>query len=329
MICIRIFLLLSFLLFCVPRCEAFESTEAARKAVLLLQWTFQAQSAGYLVAQDKGFYREHGISLTILSGGPQRPSPRFLEEGRVTFSVMQLSTALKYCSEGKKFVNIGQILQKSGLMFIARKSSGITKAADLTHRTVGLWDEDSRIEAELFLKKNKLEVRVIPQAFTVNLFLFNGLDAASATYYNEYHTIIDSGYDKDELVTLFFSDYGLDFPQDGIYVLNKTYSTDRELCHAFTSASLQGWKYSFAHPDEAVEIVMKYMEQAHIPASRVHQKWMLEKIRALSRTDGPDDVSGELSKERYCELAELMRDCGLIRTIPPFSSFFKGARKDR
>jgi len=329
MICIRVFALLLFLLSGGLRCEAYQSSDRDKEAVLLLQWAVQAQSAGYLVAQDKGYYRERGISLTVLSGGGSRSSPRFLEEGKATFSVMPLSTALKYSSEGKPFVNIGQILQRSGLMFIARKSSGIRKPADMMDRAVGLWDGNSRIEAELFLKMNKLKVRVIPQSFTVNLFLFNGLDLASATVYNEYHTIINSGFNKDELVTFMFSDYGLDFPQDGIYVLDNTYRRDSELCGAFTNASIRGWEYSFEHPDEAVDIVMKHMEKEHLPASRVHQKWMLERIKALSVEEGICQLTGELSGERYRRLAGLMKEYGMIRAVPPFPSFFKGIMKDR
>jgi len=56
MICIRVLLLLLILLFSVLRCETYENTAEEKEAVLLLQWALQAQSAGYLVAQDKGYY---------------------------------------------------------------------------------------------------------------------------------------------------------------------------------------------------------------------------------------------------------------------------------
>ena len=37
---------------------------------LMLQWTHQAQFAGYYVALEKGFYNELGLDVTISPGGP-------------------------------------------------------------------------------------------------------------------------------------------------------------------------------------------------------------------------------------------------------------------
>ena len=39
---------------------------------LQLQWVTQAQFAGYYVALDKGWYKEEGIDLTIIPGGPDQ-----------------------------------------------------------------------------------------------------------------------------------------------------------------------------------------------------------------------------------------------------------------
>jgi NitT/TauT family transport system substrate-binding protein len=51
-------------------------------------------------------------------------------------------------------------------------------------------------------------------------------------WYNEYHTIINSGYDPEELNTFFFADYGLNFPEDGIYCSGELYRNNPEICYA-------------------------------------------------------------------------------------------------
>jgi NitT/TauT family transport system substrate-binding protein len=67
------------------------------------------------------------------------------------------------------------------------------------------------------LRKYDLTVQVVPQSFSVNLFLRDGVDVASAMWYNEYHTILNCGIDPDELTTFFFHEHGLNFPENGIY----------------------------------------------------------------------------------------------------------------
>ena len=46
------------------------AVNAADEVKLQLQWVTQAQFAGYYVALDKGFYKDEGLDVTILPGGP-------------------------------------------------------------------------------------------------------------------------------------------------------------------------------------------------------------------------------------------------------------------
>ena len=43
---------------------------AADDVTIQLKWVTQTQFAGYYVAQDKGFYKEEGLNVTIKPGGP-------------------------------------------------------------------------------------------------------------------------------------------------------------------------------------------------------------------------------------------------------------------
>ena len=46
------------------------AAQAAEKVTLQLKWVTQAQFAGYYVAQDKGFYKDAGLDVTLKAGGP-------------------------------------------------------------------------------------------------------------------------------------------------------------------------------------------------------------------------------------------------------------------
>jgi len=323
---VRVVLVLFFLL-SVGVSPLHSAEKTLKKATFIPQWSPQAQFAGYYVAYEKGFYKKNGIDLTILQGGPDRPSSQFLIQGKADFATLWLSTALRLASSGQDIINIGQIIQRSALMLVAKKSSHIKTPQDINGRKVSLWGEDFQIQPKAFFKKYGLHVRVIPQSFTINLFLRDGVDVASAMWYNEYHTIINSGLNPDELTTFLFYEHGLNFPEDGIYTLKKTFKKDPSLASAFVRSSIAGWQYAFSHPEEALDIVLKYISQAKIPANRVHQKWMLNRMKDL--ISPPDGSSiGMLQPRDYERVDYELKENDLVKRTPSYYSFFRRCDKD-
>lgn len=294
-----------------------------KKATFIPQWVPQAQFAGYYTALDKGIYQKHGIDLEILPGGPDHPGDEALEDGRADFATLWLSTSIPMRAQGIPVINIAQIMQHSALMLVAKKASGILEPRDMNGKKVGLWGPVFQIQPRAFFEKYDLDVQVVRQSFSVNLFLRNGVDVASAMWYNEYHTILNCGLNPDELTTFFFHEHGLNFPEDGIYALESTRERDPELCRAFIEASIEGWEYAFEHPTEALDIVMANLKRAHIPATRVHQRWMLERMRDLIRPEGSTLPMGALRREDYLRVAEGLMENGMIETIPSFETFHR------
>lgn len=299
-----------------------------KKATFIPQWVPQAQFAGYYVAQQRGFYKAAGIDLTIIPGGPTSPPLDLLKEGRADFATLWLTTGIQARAQGVKLVNIGQMVQKSALMLVAKKAGGIVSPQDLDGKKVGLWGPIFQIQPRAFFKKYQLNVTVVPQSFSVNLFLRDGVDAASAMWYNEYHTILNSGINPEELTTFFFHEHGLNFPEDGIYVLEDTFEKDPALCRAFVQASIKGWRHAFANPGEALDVVMQNLKQEYIPATRIHQKWMLERMKDLMVPAGFSVPVGALLTADYERVAAGLHGDQLIDTIPPFEQFYRKCHVD-
>jgi len=208
-------------------------------------------------------------------------------------------------------------------MLISKKTAGIETIDDMDGKKVGLWEGDVSIPPRTLFAKHGIKVRVVRQSQTVNLFLRGGIDVASAMWFNEYHTILNSGVDAEELNTIFLSDQGMNFPEDGIYTLEKTLQNDPALAAAFVDASLEGWRYAFDHPDETLDIVIKYMREAKLPANRMHQKWMLERMRDLMAPTDPQAEFGKLREQDYESVAQALLKDGLIRAYPDYALFFR------
>ena len=301
--------------------------EALKKISFIPMWGPQAQFAGYYLAYEKGIYQKYGLDVNILLGGPDFNPAEILKDKKADFCVMWLSSAIQRRSEGLPLVNIAQILKRSALILVARKSSGITNPQDMQGKKVSLWEGDLRLQPKAFFSKYKVNPEIVTQSYTANLFLAGAVEVVSAMWYNEYHTVINCGLNAEELSTFFFSDYDLNFPEDGIYALEETLQKDPQAAAAFVQASLAGWQYAFVHPDEALEIVLKYMRQANLPANKVHQKWMLARMKDLI-LPSENLLTGALNQAEYEKVAGELLKQGLIKNIPPFAEFYQAINKD-
>lgn len=297
------------------------------KATLILQWEPQAQFAGYYMALEKGFYRDHGLDVEVIPGGPAIDPVGYLKSGKADFATSFLTGAITAAAEGAALVDVGQVVNRSSLMIVARKSV-IKDPEDLDGKRVSLWGASFRTAYLGYFETARIEPRIVPQYYSVNLFLQGGVDACAAMEYNEYHSIMQAGVDPGELTTFTMRDVGFGFPEDGIYALATTVRERPRACREFAAASLEGWEYCRQHPDEAVDSVMEHAAAAHVPTNRVHQSWMLDRLLAAIFPGEHDSWQpGVLSRVDYERTRAIMIGEGLIAGAPSYERFVApGAR---
>ncbi len=312
-----VFLLLVFLLF-PGEGGAFSFTQI----FVLPQWSPQSQFAGIYVAYEKGIYLRHMLDVTILQGGADADPWEYLRKEEADVVTQFLSSGLEARDKGLPVVLLGQMMQKSSLLLVGRKDRGILTLRDLSGQGVSIWDSSFRLGFDLLFEKEELVPRIYPQYYSVNLFLRGVVDACAAMYYNEYHMLYQAGFDFEELSEFFLEDYGLGFPEDGIYTSESFYRENPEACRAFVEATLEGWQYAREHPEEALDVVMQYVGRAHVPTNRGHMRWMLETILPCIFPDSGDVWEpGVLSREDYRKTAEALLQGKLLESFPPYEEF--------
>lgn len=263
------------------------ATQTSQPVSLQLQWVTQAQFAGYYVALDKGWYREAGIDLTIKSGGPDLAPVDLVVAGASDFGTSLLADLTVAIQKGKQVISIAQIQQKSGLLLVARNSSGIKRPEDFVGKKVGVWLGSWEAQFNALLAKQGIDskaVDVVSQGWSMEPFLRGDLQVASAMIYNEYHVLLEAGIKPEELRIIDYADYGLDFPGDVLFTSRKMVEQSPELSTRMVRASLRGWQYAVAHPEEAADIVLKH-DRSGVQTKK-HQLSMMREIAKLVHVPG-------------------------------------------
>lgn len=266
--------------------------EAADKLTLQLKWVTQAQFAGYYVAKDKGFYDALGLDVEIKPGGPDIAPTQVLAGGGADVVLDWMPSALATREKGVALVNIAQPFQQSGMMLTCRAETGIVAPEDLRDRTLGVWFYGNEYPFLSWMSKLGIAtdgsaggVTVLKQGFNVDPLLQKQADCISTMTYNEYWQVIDAGIPAEELVVFKYEDQGVATLEDGIYVLESALEDPAmvDKLTRFVKASMQGWDYAVANPDEAAMIVLE--NDATGAQTEVHQKRMMGEIAKLVGTN--------------------------------------------
>lgn len=260
---------------------------AADDVKLQLKWVTQAQFAGYYVALEKGFYEAEDLNVTILPGGPDIAPPQVMAGGGADVMVDWLPSALAAREKGLPIVNIAQPFKSSGMMLTCLKETGVSKPADLKGKTLGVWFGGNEYPFlswmnTLELKTDGTDVTVLKQGFNVDPLLQKQAACISTMTYNEYWQVIDAGIKPEELVTFKYEDQGVATLEDGLYVLEANLADPafEDKMVRFVRASMKGWKYAEANPDEAAMIVLDNDETG--AQTETHQKRMMGEVAKLT-----------------------------------------------
>jgi len=275
---------------------AFGGAHAADELTLQLKWVTQAQFAGYYVAQAKGFYEEADLDITIKPGGPDIAPTQVIAGGGADVVIEWMPAALAARERGLPLVNIAQPFARSGMMLTCLAESGVTGPEDFPGRTLGVWFFGNEYPFLSWMSQLNLPtdggdygVTVLKQGFNVDPLLQQQADCISTMTYNEYWQVIDAGITPEQLVTFNYTDQGVATLEDGLYVLESALEDPAmvDKLTRFVAASMRGWEYAAANPQEAAEIVLE--NDATGAQTLSHQVRMMEEVAKLLGENGALD----------------------------------------
>jgi NitT/TauT family transport system substrate-binding protein len=305
------------------------SSAELRPVKLQLQWVAQAQFAGYYAAVDQGYYKDEGLDVTIVEGGPDIVPQDVLSAGDVDYAISWVPKVLGSIEQGAKITNVAQIFERSATTQISFKDKNITSPAAFKSKNIGSWGFGNEWELFAGMQKEGVavsDIKLITQAFDMNGFLDGDIDAAQAMTYNEYAQVLetknpktDKLYTADDLNVISWNDVGTSMLQDAIWANSEKLgdSAYADQTTKFVKASIKGWVYARDNPEQAAKIVADAGSQL----GESHQLWMTNEVNKLiwPSTAGAGTIDDAAWKQTVDIAMSTKNETGatIITTPPP------------
>ncbi len=337
--CKTIIACLSLLLFCFVSSSGTATasvppTLTKRSAVRLqLKWRHQFQFAGFYAAQIKGYYKEAGLNVELLEGGPEVIPVEAVLAQKAEFGVAN-SELLIHRLNGKPVVALAVIFQHSPSIFLSRRDSGIMSPEDMIGKRVMLREGIDSAELLAVFKNEGISIDNIKRQ-TIS-YDINDLIDGNTDVYHAY--ISDQAYYLQQrnipISIIQPRTYGIDFYGDTLFTTEAYLAENPEIVKAFRAASLRGWDYAMNHIDEMVSYILSTY---HTEKSRSHLRFEAESMKKLLQHEAKTMLSllqpelievGHMNAGRWRHIADTCAGLGMTERDYDLEGFLYSPEPD-
>lgn len=285
-------------------------TENLQKVTVRLSWVHQAQFAGFYVAQEKGWYKDAGLNVTLLPLDDTKNQVAELNDDAIDMSVMEAHQMLVGVDEGVPLQAVAAIYQINPHVLAARQDSGIARPEDFAGKVIGLAGGQGEGNAlfRFFVEQygDASAVNYINLGFdTIDDFINNRADVIDIYQTDQPYLAQKEGI---PLNIISLDAYGFSTYGDVVVVNKNMFSTKGGFIRAFVQATLAGWEYALEHPEEAAEISLKYTEGSYHDIN--YQRHIMFESLPLIR--GSVSRLGQMELVPWSTLYESMKRAGAI-----------------
>lgn len=238
-----------------PGLASAAAAEGSGSFRIQLKWYHQFQFAGYYAAEAKGFYAAEGLKVTILEGGQGKAPIEVVLRGDADFGVSDAEVVLRRL-QGQPLVACAAVFQHSPYIILSRRDRGISTPSDLVGKEVMMEDGQGAVQFLAMLGREGIaqdRVRFRRHSWDLSDLIEGRVDAMSAYAMVEPQMLLQRGVEPAVLRT---PDYGIDFYGDTLFTTEALVRARRPEVTAFLRASLRGWEYAMAHPQEIADLIL-------------------------------------------------------------------------
>ncbi len=248
-----LFLFWGLIFLALSPANATSNRDINRTTVLQLNWKPQFEFAGFIAAKEKGFYKEAGLNVEIR---PYRNGMDVVEEvlsGRADFGIYSSRLQRRFL-DGEPVQLVASFFKKPTQVLVVDRN--ITAPSDLVGRKIHVLNrKEFLLNFGPMLRRagvdpQDLELVVGPDP--VKSFLEGKVDATVLYVTSGLYPLDRVGKAYRVIDPVHYEDFVL---QQELFSSRKYLEKDPARALAFRNATIRGWEYALAHPEELARII--------------------------------------------------------------------------
>ncbi len=234
--------------------------QAADKATMQLHWKASGMHVPFILAWDKGFFKEQGIDMTVKEGAGSSATLKLIAAGKETFGMAGTNVVVKGIIRGMPILQVAQVEVSKQYCLLYKPEAGISTPNDLKGKIIaGSGSGGTTALWEAFLAVNKISKKDVT-------YLNAGRARLEAMATDRAHGVLGLGLDDPSRLetmgvkspqVMLFADWGIPDIGDGIIVNQKTIKENPDLIRRFIKAYIKGINYTFMDIEGSADIAVK------------------------------------------------------------------------
>ena len=237
------------------------AAQAQSAVSLQLSWLHSTQFAGSYIAQDRGFWQDAGLDVSLVQGGPNAPVEPPVVSGTALVGISAADYTAAAVEQGAPFKILGVAMQKNPFAITSLTENPVNVPKDLEGKRIGMALANTPVlQALCTLNDVDIDaITIVPTQYSPQPLVAGEVDCLLSWETDLPVAMTIQGVDN---TTMLMADHGYSVHSQTYIATEDSLANRRDEIVALMSGEVRGWEAYRADTEAATDLTLSMFPDA-------------------------------------------------------------------